>query len=104
MLALRRLLIGRLLARERLRLVLMTPHEICRLLDVILLDFLPLGARALGFGFFRGLLTLLLFLQMLTLKSLGFRIMLLLKLSQLFRAIALGFLVLLEALALELLQ
>ena len=41
---------------------------------------------------------------MLTLESLRLRIMLLLKLPQLFRAIALGCLLLLDALALELLQ
>src|SRR5579862_120353 len=90
MLTLRRLLIFRLLAHHRLRFILMTSHEIRRLLDVILLDFLPLSVRTLGFCFFRrDLLTLLLLLQMLTLESLRLHVMLLLKLPQLFGAIAL---------------
>src|ERR1700722_4062065 len=103
MLALCRLLIGRLLARERLRFILMPPHQIRCLLTVFILDLSPIGACPFRF-FRRGFLTLLLFLQMLTLESLRLRIMLLLKLSQLLRPIALGYLLLLDALALELLQ
>ena len=60
MLALSRLLLGRLLARERLRFILLTAHEFRRLLGVTLLDLPPIGTIALGFG--SGLLTLLLFL------------------------------------------
>src|ERR1700693_3517607 len=103
MLALCRLLAGRLLARERLRFILMPPHEIRCLLSVFILDLPPIGASAFCF-FRRGFLPLLFFLQMLTVESLSFRIMLLLKLPQLLAAIALGLLLLLDALALELLQ
>jgi hypothetical protein len=100
MLSLDRLLIGRLLARERLCFILMPSQEIRRLARVTILDLPPLSARTLGLRVARGFLTLLLFLQMLTLKSLRLRIVLLLQLSQLLRAIALGLLLLLDALAL----
>src|SRR5208282_4549706 len=103
MLALSLLLIGRLLAHERLRFILMAAQEFRCLLGVTILDLPPLS---LGFiCLFRcRLLALLHFVQMLTLKSLRFRIVLLLKLLQLRGAVALGRLLLLDAIALELLQ
>lgn len=103
MLALSRLLVGHLLARERLRFILMAADEIRCLLSVFVLDLPPIGATTLGL-FRCGLLPLLLFLQMLPLESLRLRIVLFLQLPQLLRAIALGLLLLLRAIALELLQ
>ena len=91
-----RFLTGRLLARERLRFILMTPHEFRRLLGMPIFDLPPLRSGTLG----RGALSLF-FLQMLTLKILRLRVMLLLKLPQLVRTIALGPLLLLDAIALE---
>jgi hypothetical protein len=96
------LLLGRLLAREGLRFILMPAHQIRSLLSVFILDLPPIGACPFSFRR-RGFLALLLLLQMLTLESLRLRIMLLLKLSQLLRPIALGHLLLLDTLALELL-
>jgi|SRR5580700_5495522 hypothetical protein len=99
-LTLSRLLVGRLLARERLRFILMPAHQICSLLSVFIFDLPPISASI----YRRGLLALLLLLQMLALESLRLRVMLLLKLPQLLDAIAIGLLLLLHAIALELLQ
>src|SRR5271163_2618477 len=92
----------RLPAHERLRLLLMPPHEFRRLLSVIRLDSLPIAAGAGVFG--RGLGALVIFLQVLALERCRFRIMLLLKLPQLRGLGARGVLLLLGATALELLQ
>src|ERR1700691_174402 len=100
MLALILLSIFRCLARERLRFILLAAQEFRRLLLVTILDLSPLSAGALGCG----LRTLLLFLQMLALERLRFRVMLALKLFQLRGAIALALLLLLDAFAFELLH
>src|SRR5580658_5398330 len=102
MLPLRSHLSRRLLAHERLRLLLMLPHEFRRLLSVICFDSLPIAAGARVFG--RGLGALLIFLQVLALERRRFRIMLLLKLPQLRGLGARGVLLLLGASTLELLQ
>src|SRR5271165_1274658 len=102
MLALLDHLCRRLLAHERLRLLLMPPHEFRRLLGVIRLDSLPITAGTRVFG--RGLGALLIFLQVLALERRRFRIMLLLKLPQLRSLLARGVLLLLGAAALEFLQ
>ena len=102
MLPLRSHLSRRLLAHERLRFLLMPPHEFRRLLSVILLDSLPVAAGARVFG--RGLGTLLIFLQVLALERRRFRIVLLLKLPQLRGLGARRLLLLLRAAALDLLQ
>jgi hypothetical protein len=60
------LLLGRLLARERLRFILMPAHQIRSLLGVFILDLPPIGASSPGI-FRCGLLALLLLLEMLTL-------------------------------------
>ncbi len=79
----------RLLAHERLRLLLMPPDEFRRLLSVIRLDSLPITAGAFFFG--RGLGALLLiFLQVLALERRRFGIMFLLKLPQLRGLLARG--------------
>src|SRR5580698_3023140 len=103
MLPLRGLLSCRLLARERLRLLLMAPYEFRRLLSVISFDSLPITAGATRvFG--RGLGALLILLQVLALERPRFRIMLLLKLPQLRGLGARCLLLLLGAATLELLQ
>jgi hypothetical protein len=105
MLALSLLLIGRLLAHQRLRFLLMALQEFRRLLGVIILDLPPLTIF-LGFIclFRSGLLALLHFLQMLTLESLRLRVIFSLKLLHLRVAVAVGLLLLLDAIALELLH
>src|SRR5271170_6650553 len=102
MLPLLRHLSRRLLAHERLRLLLMPPYEFRRLLSVIRLDSLPVAAGAGVFG--RGLGALLIFLQVLALERGRFRIMLLLELPQLRGLGARGVLLLLGASTVELLQ
>src|SRR5271167_2027551 len=102
MLPLLRHLSRRLLAHERLRLLLMPPDEFRRLLSVIRLDSLPVAAGAGVFG--RGLGALLIFLQVLALERRRFRIMLLLELPQLRGLGARGVLLLLGASTVELLQ
>jgi hypothetical protein len=99
-LALSLLLVGRLLARECLRFILMPAHQICCLLSMSILDLPPIAASSSGL-FRRGFLSLLLLLQMLPLEGLRLRVMLLLKLPQLIDAIAIGLLLLLHTIALE---
>src|SRR5271170_1603597 len=100
MLPLLRHLSRRLLAHERLCLLLMPPYEFRRLLSVIRLDSLPVAAGVFG----RGLGALLIFLQVLALERGRFRIMLLLELPQLRGLGARGVLLLLRAATVELLQ
>src|SRR5580658_3487729 len=102
MLPLRSHLSRRLLAHERLRFLLMPPHEFRRLLSMIRLDSLPITPGASVFG--RGLGALLIFLQVLPLERRRFRIMFLLELPQLRGLGARGVLLLLGASTLELLQ
>ncbi len=105
MLALSRLLIGRMLAHQRLRFLLMALQEFRCLPGVTILYLLPLIIFPRFTCLFRsGLLVLLHFLQMLTLESLRFRVILALKLLHLRVAVAVGLLLLLDAIALELLQ